>query len=136
VARILALDHVQVAIPEGGEARARDFYCGALGLEEMPKPASLQGRGGCWFGNPMVQLHAGVDPEFRAAQKAHPALIVEGLDEIVRRCAAQGSPTRPDTPFGGYRRVHVFDPFGNRIELMENQGSAGPLPSQPAADQE
>jgi catechol 2,3-dioxygenase-like lactoylglutathione lyase family enzyme len=64
--RIVAIDHVQLAMPAGGEAAARAFYEGVLGLDEVPKPAALAGRGGA-----------------------------------------------------GVERVHVTDPFGNRIELLE-----------------
>ncbi len=39
--RICAIDHVQLAMPAGEEARARDFYAGLLGLEEIAKPAEL-----------------------------------------------------------------------------------------------
>ena len=117
--KIFALDHVQLAMPRGGEERAREFYGSILGLPEVPKPAALAARGGCWFSNGSVQLHLGVEEEFRAAKKAHPALVVEGLDEIVDRCAHAGLETKPDAPFDGRRRVHVFDPFGNRIELLE-----------------
>ena len=44
--RIVAIDHVQLAMPEGGENAARAFYAGVLGLAEIPKPAELAGRDG------------------------------------------------------------------------------------------
>jgi hypothetical protein len=49
------LDHVQVAIPEGGEVRAEAFYSGILGLEILPKPPSLAARGGRWFGRDGIE---------------------------------------------------------------------------------
>jgi catechol 2,3-dioxygenase-like lactoylglutathione lyase family enzyme len=117
--KILGLDHVQLAIPVGGEGRARAFYRDVLGMEEVPKPNPLVGRGGCWFATGKVQLHLGVEEDFRSAKKAHPALVVEGLDEIVDRCAKAGFATKPDASIDSRRRVHIFDPFGNRIELIE-----------------
>jgi catechol 2,3-dioxygenase-like lactoylglutathione lyase family enzyme len=116
---ILSLDHVQLAIPEGGEKRAREFYAGTLGLLEVEKPAAMAGRNSIWFAAGAVNLHLGIEPEFHPAKRAHPALVVEGLDEILASCERAGLPTRPDTCFNGFRRFHIFDPFGNRLELME-----------------
>ena len=117
--RVYAIDHVQLAMPPGGEAQARAFYAGILGLDEIPKPAELAGRGGAWFGNGAVTLHLGVEQEFRPARKAHPALLVEGLAELVTRLEDAGHPIQRDVQLAGTERVHVSDPFGNRIELME-----------------
>ena len=72
---IIGLDHVQLAMPAGGEDLARHFYGVVLGLVEQPKPAHLATRGGCWFRNGFVNIHLGVDKEFRPAKKAHPALM-------------------------------------------------------------
>jgi catechol 2,3-dioxygenase-like lactoylglutathione lyase family enzyme len=113
------IDHVQLAMPPGEEERARTFYGGVLGLTEVPKPAELAKRGGAWFESGAVKIHLGVEEDFRPARKAHPALIVEGLAEIIARCTRLGYATKPDVSVDGYRRIHVDDPFGNRIELME-----------------
>jgi catechol 2,3-dioxygenase-like lactoylglutathione lyase family enzyme len=117
--RVLGVDHVQIAMPKGSEDRARGFYGEVLGMKEIPKPQALAGRGGCWFAAGAAQVHLGVEEDFRPAKKAHPALLVEGLDEILAKCRAAGLPTRQDAEIDGRRRVHVFDPFGNRLELME-----------------
>ena len=90
--RVCAIDHVQLAMPAGEEARARDFYAGLLGLEEIAKPPELAGRGGAWFSNGAVTLHLGVEQDFRPARKAHPALLVEGLTTFVARLEAAGYP--------------------------------------------
>jgi catechol 2,3-dioxygenase-like lactoylglutathione lyase family enzyme len=117
--RIYAIDHVLLAMPPGGETQARAFYGGILGLDELPKPAELAGRGGAWFSNGAVTLHLGVEQEFRPARKAHPALLVEGLAELVTRLEGAGHPIQRDVQLAGAERVHVADPFGNRIELVE-----------------
>jgi catechol 2,3-dioxygenase-like lactoylglutathione lyase family enzyme len=118
--KILKIDHVQLAMPPREEDRARQFYTGVLGLPEVPKPADMAKRGGAWFELDGVRLHLGVEQDFRPARKAHPALVVEGLDEIVARCEQLGIAAKPDVAVDGCRRVHIEDPFGNRIELMEN----------------
>jgi catechol 2,3-dioxygenase-like lactoylglutathione lyase family enzyme len=121
---ILSIDHVQLAIPVGGEDRAREFYSGILGLSEVEKPAEMAGRrNSIWFAAGPVNLHLGIEPDFHAAKRAHPALVVEGLDEILVACERAGLPTKADTSFNGSRRFHVFDPFGNRLELMERVNS-------------
>lgn len=123
---IYAIDHIQVAMPPGGEAEARAFYGGLLGFVETPKPASLAGRGGVWFRAGAAQLHLGVEREFQPARKAHPAFLTDGLDTLATRLAAAGCSVNADEPpLPGYRRVHVADPFGNRIELMEKVTQEG-----------
>ncbi|HJQ71283.1 MAG TPA: VOC family protein [Blastocatellia bacterium] len=117
--RIYGVDHIQVAIPPGAEQQARSFYAGVLGLYEIPRPADLASKGGMWFQVGAVQLHLGVETEFRPARKAHPALLVEGLDDLITLLEAKGYPTRVAETLSGTRRVHVHDPFGNRIELMQ-----------------
>jgi catechol 2,3-dioxygenase-like lactoylglutathione lyase family enzyme len=116
---ILSLDHVQIAIPIASETRARAFYSGILGFTEVEKPPQMAGRKSIWFVAGAVNLHLGIELDFTAAKRAHPAFVVEGLDGILAACEHAGITTKPDTSFNGFRRVHVFDPFGNRLELME-----------------
>lgn len=119
--KILGLDHVQLAMPAGEEARARVFYSGLLGIPEVPKPASLAGRGGAWFQEGGVKIHLGVESDFRPARKAHPALLVRGLRDLVRRLRDAGVEIVEDDLMPGYDRVYATDPFGNRLELMETK---------------
>ena len=121
--RILAIDHVQLAMPEGGEEAARGFYTGLLGIAETPKPAHLAKRGGCWFEQGALKVHLGVEKTFQPAKKAHPAFIVEDLPALKRKLAAAGVTLREDEPLAGYDRLYVDDPFGNRLELMEPNSS-------------
>ena len=115
---IVSIDHVQLAIPEGGEPQARAFFTGLLGMREVPKPANLSPKG-CWFEAGSLSLHIGVDPDFRPARKAHPALLVDNLVEMVRKLEMAGVPFAPGKPLEGYKRGDILDPFGNRIEIME-----------------
>lgn len=119
---IIRIDHVQLAMPHGGEDRAREFYAGLLEVPEVPKPPALAERGGVWFQRGDVRIHLGVDPEFRAALKAHPALLVRDLAALAQRLRAAGVEVVDDDLLPGYRRVYATDPFGNRLELMEPEG--------------
>lgn len=114
-----SINHVQVAIPEQGEGAARGFYGTLLGLTEIEKPSNLQKRGGVWFMTGNLQLHLGVDRDFRPAQKAHVALQVTGLLDLRQRLSAAGYTVTDDEPLTGYNRLYVNDPFGNRTELLE-----------------
>jgi len=116
---LLALEHIQIAMPPGREAEARAFYGGILGLPETPKPPELAKRGGCWFERGSLKVHLGVEAAFRPARKAHPAFLVERLDALRAALAAAGHTIAGDEPLEGYDRIFTDDPFGNRIELME-----------------
>lgn len=117
---VVGLDHVQLAMPRGEEERARAFYAGILGLTEVPKPEA--DRGGCWFEGGTAHIHLGVEADFEAARKAHPALLVEDLEAFVTKLEAAGIAFRPGRPLAGYWRGDIADPFGNRIELMQRLG--------------
>jgi catechol 2,3-dioxygenase-like lactoylglutathione lyase family enzyme len=119
-----AIDHVQLAMPAGEEAAATAFYEGLLGITQVPKPPHLAARGGCWFEQPGLKLHLGVEADFRPARRAHPALLVSALGDLVGRLRGAGVVVVSDQPLEGYDRVYVDDPFGNRIELMEPLSSA------------
>ena len=116
-----AIDHVQLAMPAGGEDAARAFYAGLLGLPEVPKPAHLAARGGCWFESATVKIHLGVDADFRPAKRAHPALLVDDLPRLAATLTAAKVEVIDDEPLDGYDRIYAYDPFGNRLELLEPQ---------------
>ena len=116
---VVALDHLQLAMPRGREAEARAFYGGILGLRELAKPANLAVRGGVWFQLGTQQLHLGVEGDFRPAKKAHPAFLVRDLGALRARLKQNGYSPYEDEPLDGYKRCYVADPFGNRLELME-----------------
>lgn len=116
---VVAIDHVQLVMPHGGEAQARAFYIGLLGMEEIAKPAHLAVSGGCWFASGSAQVHLGVEDGYTPSRRAHPALLVANLPELVQRLEMGGVPFSPGKPLDGYRRGDITDPFGNRIELMQ-----------------
>lgn len=116
---VVGIDHVQLAIPPGGEEAARRFYGDVLGLSEVPKPEPLRARGGLWFQAGPVGLHLGIEEGMRASVKAHPALVVTDLDGHRARLTAAGARWRDADELPGTRRGHTWDPFGNRIELIE-----------------
>ncbi len=119
---IRRLDHVQLAMPAGHEDDARAFYQGLLGIPEVAKPPHLAARGGCWFEHGDLKVHLGVEANFSPTQKAHPAFIVDDLQNLVRSLRDAGHKVVADQPLEGYDRIYTDDPFGNRIELMQPIG--------------
>ena len=106
-------------MPAGGEAAAIAFYEGVLGIAHVAKPPHLAARGGCWFEQGDLRIHVGVEADFRPAKKAHPALEVEGLAEVLHRLRAGAVPVTDAEPLDGIEHAYIEDPFGNRIELLE-----------------
>jgi catechol 2,3-dioxygenase-like lactoylglutathione lyase family enzyme len=114
----IAIDHVLLAMPPGEEQKARAFYQSLLGMVELPKPPELAKRGGCWFESGDVQLHLGVESDFRPAKKAHPALRCRDYAALLRRLRDAGIEVTEPQDIPGVSRCHVHDPFGNRLELI------------------
>lgn len=117
---LTAIDHVQLAMPAGGEEKAREFYRDVLGMVEMPKPEELAQRGGCWFKSDTVEIHLGVEADFRAAKKAHPALRCREYHVLMAKLRRAGCEVTHDAANPGITRCFVHDPFGNRIEFIQD----------------
>ncbi|MFD7768682.1 VOC family protein [Streptomyces sp. NPDC059787] len=118
---LTAVDHVQLAAPPGSEERLRAYYADVLGMTETPKPPALAARGGCWFEAGDVRLHLGIEDDFRPAGKAHPGLLVTGIEAYAARLAAHGAPVTWDDDLPGHRRFYSEDPVGNRLEFLESR---------------
>jgi catechol 2,3-dioxygenase-like lactoylglutathione lyase family enzyme len=120
---IKAVHHAQVSIPIGAEDEARAFYCGVLGLKEVPKPESLAGRGGFWLELDGFQVHFGTEDGIdRARSKAHIAYRVDDLTTWREKLRAAGVEPLDGIPIPGYDRFEFRDPFGNRVEFLEQIG--------------
>jgi catechol 2,3-dioxygenase-like lactoylglutathione lyase family enzyme len=118
--RIVGLHHAQITVPKNGEDQAREFYCGVLGLAEIPKPASLKSRGGFWLQVGDRQVHVrpedGVD---RAATQAHLAYEVDDVQGWRKKLVDVGIVTLDSVPIEGFERFEFRDPFGNRVEMIQ-----------------
>ena len=105
---LTSIDHVQLAMPAGREPEAVAFYEGVLGLAQQEKPPHLACGAAAGSVTGAVRIHLGVEADFRPARKAHPALLVEDLDDLVggsrppatrcaRRAASTGSASATST---------------------------------------
>jgi catechol 2,3-dioxygenase-like lactoylglutathione lyase family enzyme len=118
------LHHVQLAIPPGGEDASRRFWGELLGLDEVLKPPALAARGGCWFRGGGLEVHLGVEDPFAPARKAHPGILVVGLDALAARLQDADVGVGFDADLPGHRRFYAADPFGNRLEFLEPHADA------------
>ena len=121
---LTAVDHVQLAAPPGSEDLLRGYYVDVLGMTEIPKPPALQARGGCWFRAGAVQLHLGIEEDFRPAKKAHPGLAVTDIEAYATRLTDHGAAVTWDDDLPGHRRFYSEDPVENRLEFLEPVATA------------
>lgn len=113
------IDHVQLAIPVGGEGIARKFYNGILGFEEVEKPSILRKNGGVWFQAGSIHIHLGLENPFVPAKKAHPAIQVKNLEALKDHLYKKHTDYVVDERLPGANRFYLKDPFGNRLEFLE-----------------
>ena len=122
---MLRLDHVQIAVPAGAEEACRAFYVGVLGMTELEKPPELKKRGGLWVRSGDVEIHLGVEADFRPARKAHPGIVVADVDALGARLAEAGHVPAWDDAIPGVRRFFTADPLGNRLEFIGSDDTHG-----------
>ena len=112
------LNHIQICIPFGEEAKARAFYCDILGLEEIEKPDILKANGGFWLVMNGIQIHIGTE-DLQGKSKRHPAFEVADIAKVRKYLSDNQVVIKDDQPIPGFNRFSIFDYWNNRIELME-----------------
>ncbi|MGC5009253.1 glyoxalase [Streptosporangium sp. DT93] len=122
----LGLHHVQLALPPGEEEACRHFYVDVLGMTEIQKPPVLAARGGLWVRADALEIHLGVEEDFRPARKAHPGILVADLDALAKRLTDKGVTITWDGNFPGYRRFHTADCHENRLEFLSPDDARSP----------
>lgn len=115
-----AIHHVQITVAPEQVSQARDFYLNVMGLQELPKPASLQKNGGFWCQLGAVQIHIGLEAsEARQNTKAHLAYAVSDLALWRSNMITAGLNPLESTSIPGMDRFVCRDPFGNRMEFLK-----------------
>lgn len=116
---IEAIHHVQLTVPTEAIERALAFYRDVLGLPLAPRPAEM-GRHGYWFRVGDRDLHIGVeDGVDRSTTRAHVAFKVSDVAGMRARLERRGIRVQTPVAIDGYERVHLRDPFGNSLELIQ-----------------
>ncbi|WP_435056958.1 VOC family protein [Streptomyces sp. bgisy060] len=114
----LGLHHVQLALPPGEEEVCRRFYVDVLGMTEIQKPPVLAARGGLWVRADSLEVHLGVEEDFRPSRKGHPGILVADIDGLAERLTALGVEVAWDDDFPGHRRFYAADCHENRLEFL------------------
>ncbi len=115
----MRLSHVNVTMPKGGEAAAREFYSRMLGLPEILKPEAVRKNGGVWFDAGGLDVHLSIE-EKRLGPDArrHFGLAYENVQAMREKLERAGFQIE-DARELRERRFFVLDPFGNRIEIHD-----------------
>ncbi|HEY3894883.1 MAG TPA: glyoxalase [Pseudonocardiaceae bacterium] len=85
---------------------------------EVQKPSALAARGGLCVRADKLEIHLGVEADFRPARKAHPGILVADLDAFAARLTGRNVEVTWDHNFPGHRRFYVADCYGNRLEFF------------------
>ena len=113
---ITHIDHVSVIVTD--LARSRYFYRDVLGLSEIAKPKTFDFKV-LWFDLGNQQLHLLQKPQPDTRSPRHFALRVADARAARGHFHAHGIETQETTPIPKCDRFFVYDPDGNRIEIIQ-----------------
>jgi catechol 2,3-dioxygenase-like lactoylglutathione lyase family enzyme len=111
------LDHVYLSVPPGKEHDAHLFYTEVLGFVPMERPSVFDSTG-YWYRLPGMEIHTGVE-NGKPLAKPHFAMEVADLEAARQHLESKGITIVKEVPIPGRNRFAFYDPFGNRIELLE-----------------
>ena len=117
---IMEINHAQITVPRAAEEASKRFYREVMGLEEIPKPEPLRGRGGAWYRHGALEIHVSVEDgaNDNAASRRHICYVVADIARAEAAMRAAGVQIIPDNqPVEGWARFYVRDPGDNRIEI-------------------
>ena len=112
---ITQIDHVSVIITD--VERSRRFYRDLLGLKEINRPRTFDFIV-LWFELGNHQLHLLLKDQPDTHSPRHFALRVADAVAARRYFREHGVRTEETTPIPGADRFFIYDPDGNRIEIM------------------
>jgi catechol 2,3-dioxygenase-like lactoylglutathione lyase family enzyme len=110
------LDHCSIIITD--LERSRAFYRDLLGLKEIAKPKTFD-FAVLWFDLGNQHLHCLLKEQADTISARHFALRVADVAAARRYFAEKGVARQETTPIPGAERFFIFDPDGNRIEIIQ-----------------
>lgn len=113
------IDHIQITAPLGKEKETRDFFVDALGCNEIEKPETLSHFDSLWFEMGRHIVHVGLDENYFAEKRGHPAFEVKNIDELMNHLTQKNIPFEEDYNLPGARRFYTYAFFGHRMEFLE-----------------
>ena len=111
------IDHFHICVPLERLEEARQFYTEIIGLELIYRP-NVFGAEGYWFDIAGAQLHIGVEPALPRSIR-HTALEITDVMAARAHLEKNGVETTDEPIIPGRIRFAFFDPFGNRMELLQ-----------------
>jgi len=110
------IDHCSVIITDVD--RSRHFYSGILGLQEVPRPKTFDFVV-LWYqlGDQQIHLLLKDRPDTRSPR--HFALRVDDVQAARDYFRSLGVPMEETAPIPGADRFFIYDPDGNRIEIIQ-----------------
>ena len=121
--QVTQLDHASVVITD--VERSRRFYRDVLGLREIPKPRTFDFVV-LWFDLGNMHVHLLLKDKPDTISPRHFALRVADVAAARVWFAGRGVPVEETTPIPGADRFFVYDPDGNRIEIIQWLEPYGP----------
>jgi hypothetical protein len=91
-----------------------------LGFKEIEKPRDLQKNGGLWLQLSDIQIHLSIQDGYDPSKtKAHLAYEVSDIESLKGSLKERGINWNDNSPVPGFIRGDIRDPFGNRIEFLQ-----------------
>ena len=118
------IQHVSLPRPPGpvSAETARRFYSGIIGLEEIPKPATLM-NDLVWFKLGDQELHLfAEDLPVDVRMERHLCLEFDDVEAVKQLLIENGFEPSETTPIKNRPRFFCRDPFGNNIEFTTITG--------------
>jgi catechol 2,3-dioxygenase-like lactoylglutathione lyase family enzyme len=110
-------DHFHICVPPEKLEEARQFYTEIVGLKEKYRP-DVFGTKGHWFDIGDVELHIGLEPALPRTIR-HTAIEVKDVQAAKAHLKKHGVEISEEAVIPGRERFSFFDPFGNRMELLQ-----------------
>jgi glyoxylase I family protein len=114
--QVTQLDHVSVLITD--IERSRRYYGDLLGLTEIAKPRTFEFKV-LWFDLGNQHLHLLVKEKPDAQSPRHFALRVKDVQAARTYFREKGIAVEETTVIPGADRIFIYDPDGNRIEVIQ-----------------
>jgi len=111
------INHIHICVPPEKLEEARLFYVKVMGLQQIERPDVFPAAGH-WFNIGDIELHIGVE-EKKIRTIRHSAFEVADINAARKELQANGIEIMEEPVIPGRERFSFFDPFGNRMELLQ-----------------
>lgn len=111
------INHIHICVPQERLEEARLFYTDVIGLRQVNRP-NVFPEPGHWFAIGNIELHIGVE-EPHPLTIRHSAFEVADLGAARAQLERHGIGINDEPVIPGRTRFSFLDPFGNRMELMQ-----------------